>query len=92
MGEPGRYREEREGLSARCFRFRLPSFSVPPLRRWLRSLGRRKARSAAFKSFIQEGPGLSPNNAGVLAHLRLGDQRWAQKASVAARAPPPPAG
>ncbi len=51
-----------------------------------------KARSAAFKTFIprrfrsepeqSRGPGPSPS----------GDQRWAQKASVATRAPPPPAG
>ncbi len=51
-----------------------------------------KVCSAAFKSFIprrsrsepeqRRGPGPSPS----------GDQRWAQKASVVARAPPPPAG
>ncbi len=51
-----------------------------------------KARSSAIKTFIPRrsrsepeqcrGPGPSPS----------GDQRWAQKASVAARAPPPPAG
>ncbi len=51
-----------------------------------------KACSAAFKTFIPRrsrsepeqcrGPGPSPS----------GDQRWAQKASVAARAPPPPVG
>ncbi len=50
-----------------------------------------KACSAAFKSFIprrsrsepeqRRGPGPSPP----------GDQRWVQKASVLARAPPPPA-
>ncbi len=51
-----------------------------------------KAHSAAFKTFIprrsrsepeqRRGPGPSPS----------GDQRWAQKAIVAARAPPPAAG
>ncbi len=51
-----------------------------------------KARSSAFKTFIPRrsrsepeqcrGPGPSPS----------GEQRWAQKASVAACAPPPPAG
>ncbi len=51
-----------------------------------------KVRSVAFKTFIprrsrsepeqRRGPGPSPS----------GNQRWAQKASVAARAPPPPAG
>ncbi len=51
-----------------------------------------KACSAAFKTFIprrsrsepeqRTGPGPSPS----------GDQKWAQKASVMARAPPPPAG
>ncbi len=51
-----------------------------------------KARSAAFKILIprrsrsepeqRRGPGPSPS----------GDQKWAQKASVTARAPPPPAG
>ncbi len=51
-----------------------------------------KARSAAFKSFIprrsrsepeqRRGPDPSPSE----------DRRWAQRASVAARAPPPPAG
>ncbi len=51
-----------------------------------------KARSAAFKSFIprrsrsepeqRRGPDPSPSE----------DQRWAQRASVAARAPPSPAG
>ncbi len=53
-------------------RFRLPSFSVPPLRRWLRSLGRRRRAQQPSNPSFQEGPGLSPNNAGVLAHLRLG--------------------
>ncbi len=52
-------------------RFRLPSFSVPPLRRWLRSLGRRRRAQQPSNPSFQEGPGLSPNNAGVLAHLRL---------------------
>ncbi len=35
-----------------------------------------RARSAAFKSSFHEGPGLSPNRAGVLARpgLRIGDR------------------
>ncbi len=51
---------------------RLPSFLVPPSRRWSRSLGRWRRAQRPSKPSFQEGPGLSPNNAGVLAHLRLG--------------------
>ncbi len=47
-------------------------FSVPPSRRWLRSLGRPRHTQPPSKPSFQEGPGLSPNNAGVLAHLCLG--------------------
>ncbi len=36
------------------------------------SLGRRRRAHRPLKPSFQEGPGLSPNNAGVLAHLRLG--------------------
>ncbi len=39
---------------------------------WPRSLGRRRRAHLPLKPSFQEGPGLSPNNAGVLAHLRLG--------------------
>ncbi len=36
------------------------------------SLGRWRRAQRPSKPSFQEGPGLSPNNAGVLAHLRLG--------------------
>ncbi len=72
MGEPGRHREEREGLSARCSGLAFRAFRYPPLRRWLRSLGRRGRAQQPSNPSFQEGPGLSPNNAGVLAHLCLG--------------------
>ncbi len=54
---------------------RLPSFSVPPSRRWSRSSGRRGRAQQPLKPSFQEGPGLSPNKAGVLAcpGLRIGD-------------------
>ncbi len=72
MGEPGRYQEEREGLSARCSGLAFRAFSVPPSRRWSRSLGRRRRAQRPSNPSFQEGPCLSPNNAGVLAHLHLG--------------------
>ncbi len=85
MGESGRYWEEREELSSRCSSLPFRAF------RYLRR-DEAKARSVAFKTFIprrsrsepkqRSGPGPSPS----------GDQRWAQKASVAARAPPLPVG
>ncbi len=49
----------------------LPSFSGPPSRRWSRSLGRRRRAQRPSNPSFLEGPGLSPNNAGVLTHLRL---------------------
>ncbi len=92
MGEPGRYREERERLSARCSGLRLPSFSVPAVETVVEKFREAKARSAAFKSFIPrrsrlsrttQGPGPSPS----------GDQRWAQKVYCRGSCPsPPPAG
>ncbi len=56
---------------------RLPSFSVPPSRRWSRSSGRRGRAQQLLKPSFQEGPGLSPNRAGVLTRpgLRIGDGR-----------------
>ncbi len=69
----------------------LPSFLVPPSR-WSRSLERPRRAQRPSKPSFQEGPGLSPNNAGVLAHLGLGIREWAQKSSVTTRAPPLPAG
>ncbi len=86
VGEPGRYREEREGLSARCS-VSPSSFSGPPSRRWSRSLGRRRraqrpqilhSRRSRSEPEQRRGPDPSPSE----------DQRWAQRASVAARAPP----
>ncbi len=62
----------KRGAFCSMLRSRLPSFSVPPLRRWLRSLGRRGRAQQPSNPSFQEGPGLSPNNAGVLAHLCLG--------------------
>ncbi|KAL0170818.1 hypothetical protein M9458_035414, partial [Cirrhinus mrigala] len=56
---------------------RLPNFSVPPLRRWM--------RSAAFKTFIPRRSRSEPEQQG-------GPGPQAQKTSVATRAPPPPAG
>ncbi|KAL0173793.1 hypothetical protein M9458_029761, partial [Cirrhinus mrigala] len=56
---------------------RLPSFSVPPLRR-------RGRTQRPLKPSFHEGPDLSPNS--------RGGRRQAQKTSVATRAPPPPAG
>ncbi len=54
---------------------RPPSFSVPPSRRWSRSLGRRGRAQRPSKPTFQEGSGPSPNKAGVLARpgLRTGD-------------------
>ncbi len=54
---------------------RLPSFSVPPSRRWSKSSRRRGRGQQPLKPSSQEGPGLSPNKAGVLARpgLRIGD-------------------
>ncbi len=54
---------------------RLPSFSVPPSRRWSKSSRRRGRAQQPLKPSSQEGPGLSPNKAGVLARpgLRIGD-------------------
>ncbi len=40
-------------------------------RRWSRSLGRRRRAQRPSNPSFLEGPGLSPNNAGVLTHLRL---------------------
>ncbi len=53
----------------------LPSLSVPPSRQWSRSSGRRRCAQQLLKPSFQEGPGLSPKNAGVLAcpGLRVGD-------------------
>ncbi len=53
----------------------LPSLSVPPSRQWSRSSGRRRRAQQLLKPSFQEGPGLSPKNAGVLAcpGLRVGD-------------------
>ncbi len=75
VGESGRYREEREGLSSQCSSLAFRAFSVPPSRRWSRSLGRRRRTQQPLKPSSQEGPGLSPNNAGVLARpgLRVRD-------------------
>ncbi len=55
---------------------RLPSFSVPPSRRWSKSSRRRGRAQQPLKPSSQEGPGLSPNKAGVLAWpgLRIGDR------------------
>ncbi len=54
---------------------RLPSFSVPPSRRWSKSSRRRGRAQQPLKPSSQEGPGLSPNKAGVLVRpgLRIGD-------------------
>ncbi len=51
-----------------------------------------KARSAAFKSFIPRRSRSEPEQRRGPGPSLSGDQRWAQKASVAARAPPLPAG
>ncbi len=53
----------------------VPSFSVPPSRRWSKSSRRRGRAQQPLKPSSQEGPGLSPNKAGVLARpgLRIGD-------------------
>ncbi len=51
-----------------------------------------KARSAAFKSFIPRRSTSEPKQRKSPGPSPSGDQRWAQKASVAARAPPPPTG
>ncbi len=51
-----------------------------------------KARSAAFKTFIPRRSRSEPKQHRGPSLSRSGDQRWAQKASVATRAPPPPAG
>ncbi len=55
---------------------RLPSFLVPPSIRWSRSSGRRGRGRRLLKPSFHEGPGLSPNRAGVLARpgLRIGDR------------------
>ncbi len=64
---------------------RLPSFSVPPSRWWSRSLGRPR-RSAAFKTFIPR------RSRSEIEQHKGPSPSWAQKPSVATRAPPPPAG
>ncbi len=53
----------------------------------------RRTRLIFWKTWIKfrYSPGLSPNKPGVLAHLGPEGQRWAQKASLATHAPPPPA-
>ncbi len=51
-----------------------------------------KARSAALKTLIPRRSRSEPEQRRGPGPSRSGDQRWAQKASVATRAPPPPAG
>ncbi len=51
-----------------------------------------KARSVAFKTFIPRRSRSEPEQRSGPGPSRSGDQRWAQKASVAARAPPLPVG
>ncbi len=51
-----------------------------------------KARSAAFKFIIPRRSRSEPKQCRGPFPSRPGDQRWAQKASVATRTPPPPAG
>ncbi len=59
--KPDRCWEEREGLSSQC-----SSLAFQALR-YLRRDGDREVQGS--KPSCQDGPGLSPNNAGVLAHL-----------------------
>ncbi len=75
MGEPGRYREEREGLSSRCSSLAFRAFRYPCRDGGLRSLGRRRPAQQPSNPSFQEGPGLSPNNVGVLVRpgLRIRD-------------------
>ncbi len=91
MGESGRYWKKEKDflLDAPVSPSELFGISVKTVVEKFREA---KACSSAFKTLIPRrsrseteqcrGPGPSPS----------GDQRWAQKASVAARAPPPPAG
>ncbi len=51
-----------------------------------------KASSAAFKSFVLRRSRSEPEQRRGPGPSLFGDQRWAQKASVVARAPPPLAG
>ncbi len=51
-----------------------------------------RARSAAFKTFIPRGSGSEPEQSRGPGPSWSEDRRWAQKASVMTRAPPPPAG
>ncbi|XP_016315001.1 uncharacterized protein LOC107667797 [Sinocyclocheilus anshuiensis] len=51
-----------------------------------------KSRSAAFKSFIPRRPRSEPEQTRGPGPSRIEDQRRAQRASVATRAPPPPVG
>ncbi len=51
-----------------------------------------KARSAAFKAFIPRRSRSEPEQCRGPGPSRSEDLRWPQKASVVARAPPPPAG
>ncbi len=53
----------------------------------------RRTRLICWKTWIRLSikSRYEPEQPGVLAHLS-GDQRWAQKASLATHAPPPPAG
>ncbi len=68
---------------------RLPSFFGTSVEKVVESSRRRGHAQQPLKPSSQEGPGLSPNKAGVLVRPGLRDRRRAQKASVATRAPPP---
>ncbi len=66
--------------------------SVPSVETVVEKFREARARSAAFKSFIPRRSRSEPEQRRGSWPSLSGDQRWAQKASVAARAPPPPAG
>ncbi len=69
----------------------LTRFSVP-IEMVVKKFREAKARSAAFKSFIPIRSRSEPEQRRGLGPSRSEDKRRAQKASVATRAPPPPAG
>ncbi len=73
MGEPGRYGKKEKGflLDAPVSPSELFGTSVETVVEKFREA---KARSAAFKSFIQEASRSEPEQRRVLAHLRLGSE------------------
>ncbi len=71
---------------------RLPNFSVPPYEMVVEKFREARACSAAFETFIPRRSRSEPEQSRGPGPAWSEDRRRAQKASVATRAPPPPAG